>query len=199
MVFNAWCPNQNVNLDTCKVWLVMCLSNLLLEHFFLLEKDWLSLLEIRLFLKKWEAATFTLASKVWSSSVQLVSKLSLRCASGFRWEMISHDLTWTDKVQRSISIRHTDPPAVPCTSLQSAALLLQAAVLEPLPHDFQMVCIFVILTGTPIHAVGRRNFNGKTFLKAPASSSSTCCSAFTAVVCCTSSCASVLNDSNIPF
>ena len=84
MVFNAWCPNQNVNLDTCKVWLVMCLSNLLLEHFFLLEKDWLSLLEIRLFLKKWEAVTFTLASKVWSSSVQLVSKLSLRCASGFR-------------------------------------------------------------------------------------------------------------------
>ena len=44
--------------------LVMCLSNLLLEHFFLLEKDWLTLLEIRLLLKRCEAATFTLASKV---------------------------------------------------------------------------------------------------------------------------------------
>ena len=51
--------------------------------------------------------------------------------------LFKNDLTWTDKVQRSISIRHTDPPAVACTSLQSGALLLQAAVLEPLPHDFQ--------------------------------------------------------------
>ena len=63
MVFNAWCPNQNVK-HASKVWLVMCLSNLLLEHFFLLEKDWLTLLEIRLLLKRCEAATFTLASKV---------------------------------------------------------------------------------------------------------------------------------------
>ena len=64
MVSNAWCPNEDVKLDASKDWLVMCLPNLLLEHFFLLEKDWLTLLEIRLLLKRCEAATFTLASKV---------------------------------------------------------------------------------------------------------------------------------------
>ena len=65
---------------------------------------------------------------------QVLSKLYSRyvCVLLFK-----NDLTWTDKVQRSISIRHTDPPAVPCTSLQPAALLLQAAVLESLPHDLQ--------------------------------------------------------------
>jgi hypothetical protein len=64
MVCYAWCPNEDVKLDASKDWLVMCLPNLLLEHFFLLEKDWLTLLEIRLLLKRCEAATFTLASKV---------------------------------------------------------------------------------------------------------------------------------------
>ena len=68
---------------------------------------------------------------------QVLPKLYPSCVCVVRRAFVKKHITWTDKVQRSTSIRHTDPPAVPCTSLQPAALLLQAAVLEPLPHDFQ--------------------------------------------------------------
>ena len=50
---------QHVKFNTSNVWLAMCLSNLLLEQFFILEEDWLPLLEIRLLLKRSEAATVT--------------------------------------------------------------------------------------------------------------------------------------------
>ena len=70
-------------IDTSNVWLAMCLSNLLLEQFFILEEDWLPLLEIHLLLKRSEAATFTHAFKVSSSSVQI----------GFKWSVLPEVLS----------------------------------------------------------------------------------------------------------
>ena len=116
---------QHVKFDTSNVWLAMCLSNLLLEQFFILEEDWLPLLEIRLLLKRSEAATFTHAFKVSSSSAQI----------GFKWSVLpevlsrKNELAWTNEDHAHFSARAAlntrshlqflctsvwDRPAVPC-------------------------------------------------------------------------------------
>ena len=92
---------QHVKFDTSNVWLAMCLSNLLLEQFFILEEDWLPLLEIRLLLKRSEAATVTHAFKVSSSSVQV----------GFKWSVLpevlsrKNELAWTNEDHAHSSAR----------------------------------------------------------------------------------------------
>ena len=92
---------QHVKFDTPNVWLAMCLSNLLLEQFFILEEDWLPLLEIHLLLKRSEAATVTHAFKVSSSSVQV----------GFKWSVLpevlsrKNELAWTNEDHAYFSAR----------------------------------------------------------------------------------------------
>ena len=130
-VFNSWCPNQNVK-HTSKVWLCASRTCCWSISFSWRRIGWLC----------WRSAFCSKDAKQPHSHLhpgcsQVLSKLYPSYVYVARKALVKKSVTWTDKVQCSISIRHTDPPAVPCSSLQSGAFLLQAGVLEPLPHDFQ--------------------------------------------------------------
>ena len=102
----------------------MCLSNLLLEQFFILEEDWLILLEIRLLLRKSEAATFTHAFKVSSSSVQVVFKLFVLSEKLAR----KNELAWTNQ-----NHAHSSAPSAfnPLTHLQFLVLFFNLVYSSP--------------------------------------------------------------------